>query len=302
MPLIDDLHRYLQYLQLERQMANNTVQSYRRDLLHYTSYLTERRIAAIADIAHPHITEYLDFLHHMGLHAASISRHLSAIRGFHQFFLGEGLARLDPTANITIPKPWMRIPDVLDVLEIEKILLQPDTATSTGLRDRSILECLYATGVRVSELVTLHGIDMFWDEEFIRVFGKGGKERLIPIGQSALYWIRRYMDEVRAQLVKHGKSKDIIFLNRFGQMLSRQTVWILIQKYVRAAGIKKRVGPHSFRHSFATHLIEGGADLRAVQEMLGHADISTTQIYTHLDREFLKEVHRHFHPLESGTV
>jgi integrase/recombinase XerD len=283
-------------------MANNTVQSYRRDLLHYTSHLTERRITAIADINHPHITDYLDLLHHMGLHAASISRHLSAIRGFHQFFLGEGLARLDPTANITIPKPWMRIPDVLDVSEIEKILLQPDTASSTGLRDRSILECLYATGVRVSELVTLHGIDIFWDEEFIRVFGKGGKERLIPIGQSALHWIRRYMDEVRAQLVKHGKSKDIIFLNRFGQMLSRQTVWILIQKYVRSAGIKKRVGPHSFRHSFATHLIEGGADLRAVQEMLGHADISTTQIYTHLDREFLKEVHHHFHPLESGTV
>jgi integrase/recombinase XerD len=302
MSLIDELHRYLQYLQLERQMANNTVQSYRRDLLHYNTFLTDHHIETVTDITHSHITEYLDVLHHMGLHAASVSRHLSSIRGFHQFYLGEGIARLDPTANITIPKPWMRIPDVLDILEVEQILQQPDAATATGLRDRSILECLYATGIRVSELVTLHSTDIFWDEEFIRVFGKGDRERLIPIGQSALHWMRRYMDEVRAKLVQHGKSRDLVFLNRFGQKLSRQSVWIMIQKYVQAAGIHKRVGPHSFRHSFATHLIEGGADLRAVQEMLGHADISTTQIYTHLDREFLKEVHRHFHPLESGTV
>lgn len=302
MPLIDDLHHYLQYLQLERQMAANTIQSYRRDLLHYTTHLTAQPVLAVTDITHSHVTEYLDLLHQMGLHAASISRHLSAIRGFHQFLLGEEIVRHDPTADITVPKPWMRIPDVLDITEIERILQQPDIQTATGLRDRGVLECLYATGTRVSELVTLHGSDIFWDDEFVRVFGKGGKERLIPIGQSALYWIKKYMEEVRAPLAQRGKSRDIVFLNRFGQQLSRQSVWILIQKYVRAAGVQKKVGPHSFRHSFATHLIEGGADLRAVQEMLGHADISTTQIYTHLDREFLKEVHRHFHPLEAGTV
>lgn len=302
MPLIDDLHHYLQYLQLERQMAANTIQSYRRDLLHYTTHLTAQPVLAVTDITHSHVTEYLDLLHQMGLHAASISRHLSAIRGFHQFLLGEEIVRQDPTADITVPKPWMRIPDVLDITEIERILQQPDIQTATGLRDRGVLECLYATGTRVSELVTLHGSDIFWDDEFVRVFGKGGKERLIPIGQSALYWIKKYMEEVRAPLAQRGKSRDIVFLNRFGQQLSRQSVWILIQKYVRAAGVQKKVGPHSFRHSFATHLIEGGADLRAVQEMLGHADISTTQIYTHLDREFLKEVHRHFHPLEAGTV
>ncbi len=302
MPLIDDMHHYLQYLQLERQMAENTIQSYRRDLLHYTTHLTAKPVQTVTDISHTHITEYLDLLHQMGLRAASISRHLSAIRGFHQFLLGEEIARQDPTADITVPKPWMRIPDVLDIAEIERILQQPASGTATGLRDRSMLECLYATGTRVSELVTLHGSDIFWDDEFVRVFGKGGKERLIPIGQSALFWIKKYMEEVRGQLARRGKSRDIVFLNRFGRQLSRQSVWILIQKYVRAAGIQKRVGPHSFRHSFATHLIEGGADLRAVQEMLGHADITTTQIYTHLDREFLKEVHRHFHPLEAGTL
>jgi len=186
-------------------------------------------------------------------------------------------------------------------MEVEAVLAQPRTETEIGLRDGSLVEFLYATGVRVSELISVRCTDLYWEDELVRVFGKGRKERLVPIGQAALHWCRRYLEEARPRLAGLGFSRDILFLNRSGKKLSRQSVWNLIQKYVQAAGLTKSVGPHTFRHSFATHLIEGGADLRAIQEMLGHADITTTQIYTHLDREYLKEVYHAFHPLEARS-
>ncbi len=301
MELADLFSSYLDYLRIERRVANNTLVAYRQDLLDYLRFLHSRNIHTAEPISHSHLTDYLNTLHETGMAATSMARRLSAIRGFHRFLVGEEKAAKDPSVDLAVDKPWMKTPDVLSQFEVEAILAQPQIETEGGLRDRSILEMLYATGVRVSELVALRCSDIFWEDEFIRVLGKGGKERLIPVGESGLYWCSRYLEEARERLASLGASRDILYLNRFGKKLSRQSVWNVIQKYAWAAGIVKQIGPHSFRHSFATHLIEGGADLRAVQEMLGHADISTTQIYTHLDREFLKEVYHTYHPMENKT-
>ncbi len=298
----DYLHAFTDFLRIERQVADNTVIAYEADLIRYIKFIKSLGLMTPHQITHQHITLYLELLHDLHLCPASISRNLSAVRAWHRFMVGEAVTESDPTENITVPKPWMQVPHVLDHQEVEKLLQAPDTSTETGIRDRAILEFLYATGVRVSELVAIKLADIFWQDEFVRVFGKGRKERLTPIGKTALHWLRLYLQEVRPRLASLGLSGEHVFLNRFGKKLSRQTVWILIQKYLQQAGINKQAGPHTLRHSFATHLVEGGADLRAVQEMLGHADISTTQIYTHLDREYLKEVHHHFHPLESGKL
>jgi len=302
MTLTDHLHSFIDFLRVERQLSGNTITAYEHDLLRYVRFLQEGGTDLPENIQHHHIASFLELLHGLGLCPASISRNVSAIRTFHKFLLSEEICSQDPTENYTVPKPWMKMPRVLDLIEIEKLLQQPDTANSTGIRDRAILEFLYATGVRVSELVSFKSRDIYWDDEFVRVFGKGQKERLVPVGKVALSWLREYLREVRPALASLGLGGEIVFLNRFGKKLSRQTIWIMIQKYLRAAGITKKAGPHTLRHSFATHLVEGGADLRAVQEMLGHADISVTQIYTHLDREFLKAVHHQFHPLESGKI
>lgn len=302
MELSDLFSSYLDYLRIERRVAENTLLAYCHDLQHYLKFLHDRKIDTLDPITHSQLTEYLNDLHDTGMAATSMARRLSAIRGFHRFLVGEEKAHKDPSADLVVEKPWMKTPDVLSQFEVESILAQPQTETEGGLRDRSLLEMLYATGVRVSEAVSLRCTDIFWDEEFIRVLGKGGKERLIPVGESGLYWCSRYIEEARERLAAMGKSRDILYLNRFGKKLSRQSVWNVIQKHARAAGITNKIGPHSFRHSFATHLIEGGADLRAVQEMLGHADIATTQIYTHLDREYLKEVYHRHHPLENKSI
>jgi integrase/recombinase XerD len=302
MQLGDYLFSFLDYLRIERQVAKNTVSAYQRDLQRFVKYCEKIKIYEPVHINQSHINSYLTTLHDLHLTAASISRNLSAIRTFQKFLIGEDIIKKDPTANISVPKPWMKIPEVLDQLEIEILLKQPDVETNTGLRDRALLEFLYATGVRVSELTSVRLPDIFWTEEFVRIFGKGGKERLIPIGKAALKWTQKYNINVRKNLNSLGLGGEILFLNRFGKKLSRQSVWILIKKYALLGGIKKFISPHTIRHSFATHLIEGGADLRAVQEMLGHADISTTQIYTHLDREYLREVYQRFHPLESGSL
>ncbi len=302
MPLTDCLHAFMDHLRVERQVSPNTLAAYEHDLLRYLHFLEEQGIAEPAAIGHTDIAAYLQLMHDLGLCPSSISRNLSALRTWHRFLLAEEICRQDPTENYSVPKPWMKMPRVLDLVEVEKLLAQPDTTTPTGIRDRAILEFLYATGVRVSELVSFSCRDIFWDEQFVRVFGKGRKERLVPVGAVACTWLQSYLQEVRPQLAGLGLAGDIVFLNRFGKKLSRQTIWILLQKYLRTAGITRKAGPHTLRHSFATHLVEGGADLRAVQEMLGHADISVTQIYTHLDREYLKAVHHQFHPLESGKI
>ncbi|HNW60598.1 MAG TPA: site-specific tyrosine recombinase XerD [bacterium] len=302
MPLADYLHAFMDHLRVERQVSAHTISAYEHDLLRYLNFLAEKGITVPAAISHSHIAAFLQLLHDLELCPATISRNVSALRTFHKFLITEEVCQQDPTANYNVPKPWMQVPRVLDLIEVEKLLVQPDTTTPTGLRDRTILEFLYATGVRVSELVCFQSRDIFWEDRFIRVFGKGRKERLVPIGKVACTWLQRYLHEVRPALAGLGVAGDVVFLNRFGKHLSRQTIWILIQKYLRSAGITRKAGPHTLRHSFATHLVEGGADLRAVQEMLGHADISVTQIYTHLDREYLKAVHHQFHPLESGKI
>jgi integrase/recombinase XerD len=291
---------YLRYLTLEKGASANTIAAYRTDVNRYLDFLAGANIRNPDQITERHAGRFIGILHDLGLAPRSISRCVSAVKGFHKFLLGDGLASSDPTALMDVPKLPRKLPDVLSQEEVERMLHQPapvpGEAKPLWIRDRSVLEVLYATGVRVSELVALRQGDVFADEEIIRVFGKGSKERIVPIGKSALAWITRYKQELRPLLAKRGSGRDVLFLNSRGGPLTRMTVWTIVRENGRKAGVRREIHPHTFRHSFATHLLEGGADLRAVQEMLGHSDISTTQIYTHVDREYLKEVHRTFHP------
>jgi integrase/recombinase XerD len=226
----------------------------------------------------------------------SLARNLSCLRGFHRYLVGSGRLDGDPTADVEGPRFERRLPDVLAVHEIEKLLGAVDTSTHLGVRDRAMLETAYAAGLRVSEIIGLTLSSLFFQEGFIRCMGKGARERVVPVGSSAIDWTNRYRAEVRPELVGRGAPTDVLFLNARGRPLSRMGFWKILQKHVARAGFSRRIKPHTLRHSFATHMLEGGADLRAVQEMLGHADISTTQIYTSVDREYLKEIHRSFHP------
>ncbi len=291
-----EIRPYFDFLRLEKGVTTHTLHSYQFDLRKYRSFLLDQKVTSTSDITEDHVSGFLKTLAESRLSPRSVARILSAVRGFHRFLVGEGIQDIDPTENIDTPKRSKTLPGVLTIAEIDSILKQPDTRQPLGLRDRAILEVLYATGVRVSELTGLKQTDLLFDSDLILVFGKGSKERLVPIGASAKKWVTKYQREVRLHLARAGKSQDVLFLNFRGGKLSRAAIRDMVVKYARSAGIKKEIHPHTFRHSFATHLLEGGADLRAVQEMLGHADISTTQIYTHIDREYLKEVHRTFHP------
>lgn len=292
------LHEFLNYLRIEKNVAANTIASYQNDLFRYIKFLQDAGIDTVAQIKVSHILSLIHSLTELGYAPSSNARNISAIRMFHRFLVGEGYAHKNPAENIGLPRLSRKLPSVLDQPEIELILEQPDLAESKGIRDKAMLEFLYATGLRVSEIINIRLTDLFFSEGFVRVFGKGSKERIVPIGKQAIHDTDRYLQEVRKRIAKAGRSREVLFLNFRGKPLSRMGLWKVLRAYVVQAGIKKHVTPHTFRHSFATHLIEGGADLRAVQEMLGHSDISTTQIYTHLDREYLKEVHRNFHPLE----
>ena len=294
--LDSEIRQYFNFLRLEKGSSLHTLHSYQFDLAKYRAFLVDQNILTALKVKDEHLTEFLKELARRRLSARSVARILSAVRGFHRFLVGEGLHDDDPTENIDSPKRSKTLPGVLSVAEIDAILKQPDVRKPLGVRDRAMLEVLYATGVRVSELTNLKQANLLFDSELILVFGKGSKERLVPIGPSAIDWVTTYQRDVRIHLVKASRSKDVLFLNFRGGKLSRAAIRDLVVKYARAAGIKKEIHPHTFRHSFATHLLEGGADLRAVQEMLGHVDIATTQIYTHIDREYLKEVHRTFHP------
>jgi len=291
---VDD---FINFLKIERNLAQNTIQAYATDLIEYIDYLELHNISAITEINADTISNFIVELTRKDNSSFTISRKLSAIRMFHHFLVGEDYCDENPASMISFPKLSRKLPTYLDISEIEQLLMQPDLSDKYGLRDRALLEYAYATGVRVSELVSTKIQDIIEDEELVRVMGKGSRMRLIPIGESALHYIDLYYSESRPLLLKLHKT-DILFLNHHGQKLSRMGFWKILRKYVVLAGIKKHVSPHTLRHSFATHLIEGGADLRAVQEMLGHVSISSTQIYTHLDREYLKEVHRTFHPRE----
>jgi integrase/recombinase XerD len=241
------------------------------------------------------VRDYVYHLKDLGLAAASIRRNVSAVRTYYRFLLADGHVVRDPTERLEMPNRWRSLPEVLTVDEVQRLLAAPTLDEPLAFRDRALLELAYGAGLRVSEWITLGVRDVVFDEALVRVVGKGSKERLVPIGRPAIGAVAIYLRELRPRL-ERGGGRGILLLNARGEPLTRMGAWKVLRKYVTAAGIAKRVTPHTLRHSFATHLLEGGADLRAVQDMLGHADISTTQIYTHVDREYLRSVHRQFHP------
>jgi integrase/recombinase XerD len=286
---------FLNYLLVERGLAANTIVSYRRDLKNYVDFISSRGIKGVAQVTRNEIGNFLLAQKDKGLSANSISRGLAAIKVFHRFLLRERLASLDPTSLIESPKLWKKIPETLSLNEVDALLVSPNIKDKGGIRDKAILETLYATGMRASEAAGLKTEDVNLDIGFLRCIGKGNKERVIPLGRKAVASISRYLRSARPAFLKNQQS-PFLFLNRFGRRLSRQSLWKLIKRYARQAGIQKPMRPHILRHSFATHLLERGADLRSVQEMLGHANISTTQIYTHVNKERLKSIHRMYHP------
>lgn len=286
---------FINYLSVERGLAHNTLLAYRRDLNKYVGHLIKSGVANINQVKRDSITNYMYTQKKEGLSANSICRSLAAIKMFHRFLVRERLANEDPTNLVETPKLWKKVPEVLTTLEIEAILAASKGSDWQSIRDNAILELFYASGMRVSELINLKIESLNLEIGYVRCMGKGSKERIIPVGKRAREAVKKYLDKVRSKLIKD-KITLILFLSRLGKKISRQSVWKIIKFYARKANIKKEIKPHTLRHSFATHLLEHGADLRSVQEMLGHADISTTQIYTHVDREKLKLVHKEFHP------
>lgn len=290
------LKEYLAYLKLEKNLSANTVSSYKNDLSSFIRFLEEHKINDPSQIESRLIVIFFTNLEKVGLTSSSAARYFSSLKGFLNYLFANSYIKNNPIEKVSPPKLAKNLPGVLSFAEIEKILSIPNTAETLGIRDKTILEVFYACGLRISELISLKLSDLFLNEDMIRVFGKGSKERVVPIGSSAINWIQEYLSKSRPLLQKKMKSENYLFLNSRGSKLSRMGVWKIVDKYIKSSGIEKDAHPHTFRHSFATHLIEGGADLRSVQEMLGHADISTTQIYTHIDREYIKQVHKQFHP------
>lgn len=295
-----ELSRYLQFIKVEKGLAENSAISYKNDLERYLGFI--RNILQMNDLAGvtlQHIEQYLEELSDLGLSTGTIARNISSIRSFHEFAVVENLAEANPAELVDLPKKAQKLPEVLDPEEISRIIDHADRTDFAGIRDAAILETLYATGMRVSELTGLELGMLFFEIGFIRVIGKGNKERLVPVGERAQLSIEHYIETARKEFINpenRAKSKNRLFLNQRGGPLSRMSIWNIVNKYAQKAEIKKNVYPHIFRHSFATHLLEGGADLRAVQEMLGHTSILTTEIYTHVDRSLLHQIHKEFHP------
>jgi len=287
--------QFQDYLTFERGLSERTTTAYGRDLARWAEFLAGRDVRDPGSVTPAHLRDWVFGLKDAGLAPSSIRRAQSAVRTYYAFLLAEGSVAADPTERLESPKLGRRLPDFLTREETEALLDAPNPDAPLYWRDRAILELLYATGVRVSELAELPLAALDLDEGFLTVFGKGSKERLVPVGAPALRALTRYLREVRPTLDR-GRGKGRVFLNTRGTALSRVAVWTLVKGSARRAGIRRKVSPHTLRHTFATHLLEGGADLAAVQELLGHADISTTQIYTHVDREYLREVHRRYHP------
>ena len=289
------MERYQDYLSLEQGSSPRTLEAYLRDVERFATYATVRGAATPTDVDARALREFVYHLKDLGLAPASIRRNVSAVRGYFRFLLAEGLVVRDPSERLETPKRWRSLPEVLSVSDVERLLAAPSLDEPLAFRDRALLELAYGAGLRVSEWITIGVRDLLLEDSLVRVFGKGSKERLVPIGRTAVGAVAVYLRELRPRL-ESGAGEGILFLNARGQPLTRMGAWKILRKYVERAGIEKHVSPHTLRHSFATHLLEGGADLRAVQEMLGHADISTTQIYTHVDREYLRSVHRQYHP------
>lgn len=286
------LQEFLSYLSVERGLAANSIAAYGQDLAHYRDYLARKKIAGPHQVKRNDIIQFLLKEKDRGLETASLARRLVAVKLFHRFLLKEGRLREDLTSVLESPRLWKKLPHFLSLPEVEKILEAPPAKKEAGVRDRALLEVLYATGTRVSEAAGLKTEDLNLESGFLKCRGKGGKERIVPLGKKSIASIRTYFAKVRSKL----PASEYVFVGSKGKPLTRQRVWQLVRQYARQAGIKKKITPHTFRHSFATHLLERGADLRIVQELLGHADIATTQIYTHVSRDHLKSVHAQFHP------
>jgi integrase/recombinase XerD len=285
---------YLGTLQSERGASRNTLAAYRRDLGDFEKFLTTHRLDPVSATADDVVT-WLEGLRRRGLAPASIARRLSAVRGFYRHCLREGIARHDPTEHLDTPRTTRALPRALSRESASRLVEAPDVARARGLRDRAVLELLYATGMRASECLGLGLEDVNLSAGYVICTGKGARQRLVPVGAEALAWVRRYLRDVRPGLTRR-RDSGRLFVNARGGPLSRQSLWTLVRRAATAAGLKRRVSPHVLRHSFASHLLEGGADLRSVQAMLGHADISTTQIYTHLPTAALARMYRDFHP------
>lgn len=286
---------FMDFLSFERGLSARTLSAYRRDLVAFMAFLQESGIQGPASVGPEHLRAYTFVLKDRGLAPTSIRRAQSALRTYFGFLIAEGVLTEDPTERLEAPRATRRLPDVLDRTDVVRLVEAPDPDSPVYWRDRAMLEFLYATGVRVSELVGLNLRDLKLEDGFALVFGKGSKERIVPVGRTARTALERYLTRCRVELDR-GRGKGRVFLNQRGAPLTRMTVWSVVRSAATRAGIQGKVSPHTLRHTFATHLLEGGADLASVQELLGHADISTTQIYTHVDREYLREVHRRFHP------
>lgn len=289
------------YLQLERSLSDNSVQAYLRDIEKLTEFLQlSGHLKTPAEIELTDLQKFLKYINELGMTATSQSRIISGIRSFYKYCFIENIIRKDPSILLDAPRTKRALPDVLSFEEIEMILNAIDLSTPEGGRNKAILEVLYSCGLRVTEVVNLKLSNLYLDVGFIRVIGKGDKERLVPIGQSATKHINIYRNSIRVHVPVKKGHEDFLFLNRRGTALTRVMIFLLLKELVKKAGIQKNISPHTFRHSFATHLVEGGADLRAVQEMLGHESITTTEIYTHIDREYLRETLQRFHPAFKG--
>lgn len=289
------LDRFSDFLALERGASPRTNEAYLRDVTRLVTFAVVKGAPAPVDLTARLLRTYVYHLKDLGLAPASIRRNVSAARTYFRFLLADGHVVRDPTERLETPKRWRTLPEVLTVTEIKALLEAPTVDDPLYFRDRALLELAYGAGLRVSEWIGIGVRDVLLEDALVRVFGKGAKERLVPIGRSAIGALAIYQRELRPRL-ERGKGRGALFLNARGEPLSRMGAWKILKRYVERAGLTKHVSPHTLRHSFATHLLEGGADLRAVQEMLGHADISTTQIYTHVDREYLRQVHRQYHP------
>jgi integrase/recombinase XerD len=291
------IKQFENYLKLERSLSVNSIEAYLHDIVKLKQFLEISKIEVLPHkVISEHIQGFLEYINELGLAPHSQARILSGIKGFYRFLLLEELIKEDPSELVEAPKLGRKLPDILSLEEIDQLLQANDLSTPEGARNRAMLETLYSSGLRVSELVDLKITNLYFDIGFIRVVGKGNKERLVPIGKDAIKFIKIYLEEIRVHIAIDKQSENIVFLNRRGKKLTRVMVFTVIKNLAIKIGLKKSVSPHTFRHSFATHLIERGADLRAVQEMLGHESITTTEIYTHLDRDYLRQVITEFHP------
>jgi len=289
------VERFDDFLSLEHGSADRTREAYRRDVLRLASYALTRSAKTPAELTPGHLRDFVYHLKDIGLSPSSIRRTIAGLRTWFGFLVAEGVIPGDPSDRLELPKRWQTLPEVLSQKEVASLIAAPSQDDAMYYRDRAMLELAYGAGLRVSEWISLGVRDVHLDERLVRVLGKGSKERLVPFGRSAAAAVAIYLRELRPRL-EHGAGKGVLFLNARGKPLSRMGAWTILRKQVERAGITKSVTPHTLRHSFATHLLEGGADLRAVQEMLGHADVSTTQVYTHVDREYLRTVHKQYHP------